>query len=91
MKRLACLLLVMVVGCSSSAPAPIDPATGGQENVVDETYKRIVKHHGEDIDPSKISEAHRTVLLVYHAHGILGNGGFQYLFEGNSAATRASR
>ncbi len=26
---------------------------------------------------------HRTVALVYHAHGIIGNCGFQYLFEGD--------
>src|SRR5690606_34954955 len=36
-----------------------------------------------DVDPSKIPKSHQTVMLVHHSYGILGNGGFQYLFEGD--------
>jgi hypothetical protein len=47
------------------------------------TYSRILKKHGDDFDPSKASKPEQTVMLVYHSHGIIGNGGFQYLFEGD--------
>jgi hypothetical protein len=48
----------------------------------DGVFTRIVKYHGDDIDASAISEAERVVLLVLHVSGIIGNGGFRYLFEG---------
>jgi hypothetical protein len=49
----------------------------------DGVFDLVVAYHGEDIDASAISEAERVVLLVWHASGIIGNGGFRYLFEGN--------
>lgn len=52
-------------------------------DLADATFKRILKKHGDDVDPSKIPKPQQTVMLVYHSHGILGNGGFQYLFEGD--------
>lgn len=52
-------------------------------DLADTTFKRILKKHGDDVDPSKIPKPQQTVMLVYHSHGILGNGGFQYLFEGD--------
>jgi hypothetical protein len=48
----------------------------------DELFKRIVRHHGEDLDVSNCKEKEQIVLLVYHATGIIENGGFQFLFEG---------
>lgn len=52
-------------------------------DLADSTFKRILKKYGDEVDPSKIPKPQQTVLLVYHSHGILGNGGFQYLFEGD--------
>lgn len=52
-------------------------------DLADATFHRILKQHGDDVDPSKVPKPQQTVLLVYHSHGILGNGGFQYLFEGD--------
>lgn len=52
-------------------------------DLADTTFKRILKQHGDDVDPSKIPKPQQTVMLVYHSHGIIGNGGFQYLFEGD--------
>lgn len=52
-------------------------------DIADEVFKRILKKHGDGVDPSKLPKAQQTVLLVYHAHGLIGNGGFQYLFEGD--------
>ena len=46
-------------------------------------FTRIVDYHGDDIDVSAIREAERVVLLVWHVSGIIGNGGFRYLFEGD--------
>lgn len=37
---------------------------------------------GELVDRSQIPEPHRTVLLVYHCQGMIGNGGFRVLLEG---------
>ena len=51
--------------------------------IADQTFDRILKHYADDIDPSKMPGAHRTVLAVFHSDGILSNGGFQYLFEGD--------
>lgn len=49
----------------------------------DGVFTRIVEYHGGDIDASAISEHERVVLLVWHVSGIIGNGGFRYLFEGD--------
>jgi hypothetical protein len=46
-------------------------------------FTRVVEYHGDDIDASAISEVERVVLLVRHVSGIIGNGGFRYLFEGD--------
>jgi hypothetical protein len=42
----------------------------------------IANQYGEDIDVADLPEEHRIVLLVDTARGIIGNGGFNYLFEG---------
>lgn len=46
-------------------------------------FMRIVEHHGDDIDASALSKDERVVFLVWHVSGIIGNGGFRYLFEGS--------
>jgi hypothetical protein len=46
-------------------------------------FDRIVAYHGDDIDASAMSEGERVVVLVWHVTGIIGNGGFRYLFEGD--------
>jgi hypothetical protein len=48
-----------------------------------ELFKLMINHYGEDFDVSKCKEKDKPVILVWHASGIIGNGGFQYLFEGN--------
>ncbi|MBN2385149.1 DUF4375 domain-containing protein [bacterium] len=48
-----------------------------------ELFKLMIKHYGEDFDVSKCKEKDQAVILVWHASGIIDNGGFQYLFEGN--------
>ncbi|MBL8795905.1 MAG: DUF4375 domain-containing protein [Planctomycetia bacterium] len=46
-----------------------------------ELFDRIVAHHGPGCDVSELTEAERVVLLVWEVAGIVGNGGFRYLFE----------
>lgn len=89
MKRIASIavMLMSFAGCSSdSSISPLDSKENSQManiDLADATFERILKKHGESVDPSKIPKPQQTVLLVIHAHGIIGNGGFQYLFEGD--------
>lgn len=80
-------LLLASVGCNSdvpdSNPSGVKDSSMVSADVADSTFRRIIRKHGRDVDPSKIPKPEQTVMLVYHAHGILGNGGFQYLFEGD--------
>lgn len=80
-------LLLASVGCSSempdSSPSGVKESSIVSADVAGSTFSRILRKHGRDVDPSKIPKPEQTVMLVYHAHGILGNGGFQYLFEGD--------
>lgn len=46
-------------------------------------YLAVVDHYGGAPVANKLSDAHRAVLLTWHAMGIIDNGGFQYLFEGD--------
>jgi hypothetical protein len=46
-------------------------------------FELLLANFGDDIDASALDEAHRVVLLVWHVTGIIGNGGFRYLFEGS--------
>src|SRR5262245_12215143 len=79
--------LAMLLGCGSDASIP--PPTANEDSpmtdidLADTTFKRILKQYGDKVDPSKIPKPQQTVMLVYHSHGIIGNGGFQYLFEGD--------
>jgi hypothetical protein len=53
------------------------------QELIDTTFTKILNHYGKNLNPSQIPEPHRTAILVLHAHGIIGNGGFPYLFEGD--------
>jgi hypothetical protein len=53
-----------------------------------EVFDRLLEHYGvdlscEEIDVTKLKGADRVVMLVCQASGIIGNGGFRYLFEGD--------
>src|SRR5262249_11388473 len=49
----------------------------------DRLFARIVSYYGDDLNASELAVEERVVLLPYHAMGIIGNGGFSVLFEGN--------
>jgi hypothetical protein len=58
-------------------------ADPSDRSLCDRLFMRIAERHGNDIDFSTVTEHERTVLLVWHSFGIIGNGGFQYLLEGD--------
>jgi hypothetical protein len=44
-------------------------------------FDRIIKRHGINANVSDLTKEEQVVDLVMSAYGIIGNGGFQYLFE----------
>ena len=48
-----------------------------------DVYSWILDHRGNSLDASKVTEAERVVVLTTHVRGIIDNGGFRYLFEGD--------
>jgi hypothetical protein len=58
-------------------------AEADDEKLCGKVFDRLIAHHGNEIDLSRESEEERVVTLVSHVTGIIGNGGFRYLLEGN--------
>jgi hypothetical protein len=52
-------------------------------DLCDGVFLAIAKVTGNRLDAANEPEACRTVTLVWHSGGIIGNGGFRYLFEGD--------
>jgi len=52
-------------------------------NLCNRLFGRIAERYGNEFDVTEETEQERTVSLVWHSYGIIGNGGFQYLLEGN--------
>jgi hypothetical protein len=52
-------------------------------DICDSIFLKIIDHYGKVILASDLPEVHQTVLLAWHAYGIIGNGGFEYLFDGS--------
>jgi hypothetical protein len=81
------LLIVSLVGlgCGRAMSDDVDKLLETEDDfeLCDGLFKRLIKHHGEDLDVAKCKDKDQTVLLVWHAAGIIDNGGFQFLFEGN--------
>jgi hypothetical protein len=76
--------LLLCAGCDGSdAQPPTVENTVAESNLWSVTYDRILKRHGDDVQLNEISKPQQVVLAVVNSDGILGNGGFQYLFEGN--------
>lgn len=51
----------------------------------DRLFISISDHFGDELKAEELPECPRTVLLVWHASGIIDNGGFEHLFECNTA------
>lgn len=48
-----------------------------------DTFLKIVHAHGNWLDVAKYDRFERTVALIWQSFGVIGNGGFKYLFAGN--------
>jgi hypothetical protein len=48
---------------------------------INDVFDRILAKYGEEMHPAEIPREHRTVVLAYRSHEIIGNGGFQSLFS----------
>ncbi|HYH68783.1 MAG TPA: DUF4375 domain-containing protein [Urbifossiella sp.] len=53
----------------------------GDTDLCDRVFDRICEVHGNGADVSLLTDEERTVYLVWGALGVIGNGGFRYLFE----------
>lgn len=53
------------------------------DDLCSKLFDFMLKHYGERLRVSECKEKDQVVILVCHASGIIENGGFQYLFEGN--------
>jgi Domain of unknown function (DUF4375) len=53
------------------------------EALCNKAYDLIDAYYGPDLDASAIPDEERVVLLTLHTSGLIGNGGFRRLLEGN--------
>lgn len=54
-----------------------------KRELASDVAQRLVERYGATTDVSQLPDAHATVLLVNAVHALVGNGGFQRLFEGD--------
>ncbi len=52
-------------------------------DLCDGVFLYITNLHGNMVDANQESKLERIVTLVWHIKGIIGNGGFRFLFEGD--------
>jgi Domain of unknown function (DUF4375) len=64
---------------------PIDEilAEPDDSELCNRLHGAILGHHGSHVALADLSDAERVVVLVMNALGIIGNGGFRYLLEGD--------
>ena len=51
--------------------------------VCNRTWRRITSRYADSRGAAELDELERTVVLVWTVTGIVGNGGFEYLFGGD--------
>lgn len=77
--------LLLVAGRNGTVSADVNKILEIKDDreLCDKLFDLMIKHYGEDFDISKCKEKDQPVILVLAADGIIGNGGFQFLFEGH--------
>lgn len=55
--------------------------TASDERRLEKAAKRAFKGLDDDADVTRLPGPRRTFVVVYTIQGVIGNGGFQYLFE----------
>lgn len=66
----------------SNTPFETLLAEASDFDLVDGTFVKIGARYGHWVDAAQYSLEERVVMLVWHSGGIIGNGGFEYLFAG---------
>ncbi|WP_146118982.1 DUF4375 domain-containing protein [Blastopirellula marina] len=56
-------------------------AEANDVDLVDGTFVKIGARYNHWVDASKYSPEERVIMLTWHSSGIIGNGGFEYLFS----------
>ena len=51
--------------------------------ICNNTWKNIINKYGEAAIATDFNESERVIALVWTVTGIIGNGGFEYLFSSN--------
>jgi hypothetical protein len=57
--------------------------TASDEELTRAVFDAFNKRYGNKIDAKKYAKEARVIILSDHANGIIRNGGFRYLFEGD--------
>jgi hypothetical protein len=66
----------------SDIPFEVLLAEGNDRDLVNGTFVKIGALYGHVVDASQYTPEQRVIMLVWHSSGIIGNGGFEYLFSG---------
>ena len=74
--------ILCLLGCSGSRTDEI-LANDDDFELCDGLFMEILDYYGSDMRADDMPESPRNVLLVWHSMGIIDNGGFEYLFEGD--------
>ncbi len=71
-----------------SFKSPLAAATEAEpdRDLCGRTFDGICQFHGEPLNLSNLRVEERNVVVVESARGLIGNGGFNYLFEGDFSA-----
>jgi hypothetical protein len=79
------MTVALLTGCKPTMSAGVNRVLDIEDDfeLCNELFKLMIKRYGEGLDVSKYDVKDQPVILVWHASGIIDNGGFQYLFEGN--------
>jgi hypothetical protein len=72
------------MGCPIPLPGEFDNLLNTRDDMglCSGLFDRIAQHCGHEVDLAQCRERDRVVLLVYHGTGVIDNGGFRDLFEG---------
>ena len=57
-------------------------AEAGDWDLVNGTFSKIGERYGHWVDATQYTPDEQVIMLVWHSSGIIGNGGFEYLFAG---------
>jgi hypothetical protein len=67
----------------SSTPMEVLLEKAGDFDLVNGTFVKIGDRYRHWVDACRYQAEERIIMLVWHSAGIVDNGGFEYLFEGD--------